>query len=182
MEKTIYLYFKKMERTTIDDFFSIFKDITLSWGENDWLQITSFQDDFSIEEVRELLVSELFIDLIAFDDFITEDFPISEVLDWMIQMNPGIYTMKDILPKIVYQRQTPLLNKLKQYYVLLCGQEVVFTVLKFIELNQNASHASKQLYMHRNTLNYRLDLFVSKTNIDIRSFLGAYAIYSLFQH
>ncbi|MCK4551507.1 MAG: helix-turn-helix domain-containing protein [Tenericutes bacterium] len=45
----------------------------------------------------------------------------------------------------------------------------------------NASKTAKTLYMHRNTLNYRLDNFINKTEIDVRKFKGAIAIYLLFK-
>jgi len=44
------------------------------------------------------------------------------------------------------------------------------TVLKFFECNLNVSGTAKQLYIHRNTLVYRLDKLEKLTNLDLRNF------------
>jgi len=44
------------------------------------------------------------------------------------------------------------------------------TVSKFFEYNLNLSEASRQLYIHRNTLVYRLDKLQKNTGLDLRNF------------
>jgi DNA-binding PucR family transcriptional regulator len=41
----------------------------------------------------------------------------------------------------------------------------------------NVSLAAKKLYLHRNTLQYRVDKFIEKTGIDIKHFGNAVSIY-----
>ena len=48
--------------------------------------------------------------------------------------------------------------------------ETAFTILKFFENNLNISEASRQLYVHRNTLVYRLDKIQKLTGLDLRRF------------
>lgn len=47
------------------------------------------------------------------------------------------------------------------------------TLFKFFKCNLNVSKASKELYIHRNTLLYRLDKIYSLTNRDPRIFSDA---------
>ncbi|KAA0547496.1 hypothetical protein FZW96_11620 [Bacillus sp. BGMRC 2118] len=47
----------------------------------------------------------------------------------------------------------------------------------FIEYGLNISSAAKALFMHRNSLQYRVDKFIEKSGIDIKSFQGALVVY-----
>ncbi|MGE5632650.1 MAG: PucR family transcriptional regulator [Caulobacteraceae bacterium] len=49
-------------------------------------------------------------------------------------------------------------------------QETVITIQKFFENNLNVSETSRQLYVHRNTLVYRLDKIQKITGLDLRNF------------
>ena len=50
------------------------------------------------------------------------------------------------------------------------GNEMLFTIQKFFENNLNVSETSRQLYVHRNTLVYRLDKIQRLTGLDLRIF------------
>ncbi|GAB3802981.1 PucR family transcriptional regulator [Virgibacillus kimchii] len=47
----------------------------------------------------------------------------------------------------------------------------------FIGCNLNITLTAKELYMHRNTLQYRLDKFQEKTGMDVREFHQAFTVY-----
>lgn len=49
-------------------------------------------------------------------------------------------------------------------------QEIIYTIQKFFENNLNVSETSRQLYVHRNTLVYRLDKIQKITGLDLREF------------
>lgn len=55
-------------------------------------------------------------------------------------------------------------------------QDLLKTVETFIACNLNVSVTAKELYMHRNSLQYRLDKFTEKTGIDIRQFHQAMTV------
>lgn len=52
-------------------------------------------------------------------------------------------------------------------------EETLTTINKFFENNLNVSETSRQLYIHRNTLVYRLDKLHKNTNLDLRVFEDA---------
>jgi len=49
-------------------------------------------------------------------------------------------------------------------------EETLTTILKFFENSLNVSETSRQLYIHRNTLVYRLDKLQKSTGLDLRIF------------
>ena len=48
--------------------------------------------------------------------------------------------------------------------------ETLTTINKFFENNLNVSETSRQLYVHRNTLVYRIEKLEKSTGLDIRVF------------
>lgn len=52
-------------------------------------------------------------------------------------------------------------------------EETLSTINKFFENSLNVSETSRQLYIHRNTLVYRLDKLQKSTNLDLRIFEDA---------
>ncbi|HLR52379.1 MAG TPA: helix-turn-helix domain-containing protein [Candidatus Avamphibacillus sp.] len=56
-------------------------------------------------------------------------------------------------------------------------KEFFKTLDMFLQCNLNISNTAKKLYMHRNTLQYRLDRFKERTGIDVRNFHQALTVY-----
>ena len=52
-------------------------------------------------------------------------------------------------------------------------EETLVTIDKFFENSLNVSETSRQLYIHRNTLVYRLDKLQKSTGLDLRVFEDA---------
>ncbi len=52
-------------------------------------------------------------------------------------------------------------------------EETLITINRFFENNLNVSETSRQLYIHRNTLVYRLDKLQKSTGLDLRTFEDA---------
>ena len=94
----------------------------------------------------------------------------------------GIHSFKDyILEKIIEDLPK---EKVVEYLDLLSkgGTAEIFfdpemneTVEEFLENNLNASETSRRLFLHRNTLSYRLDKTEKETGLDVRKFSDAIA-------
>lgn len=94
----------------------------------------------------------------------------------------GIHSFKDyILEKIIEDLPK---DKIVEYLDLLSSggtSEIFFdpemngTVEEFLENNLNASETSRKLFLHRNTLSYRLDKTEKETGLDVRKFSDAIA-------
>lgn len=81
---------------------------------------------------------------------------------------------------LIYNRFKPIFDEktrqemLKEFYY---DQEFLHMIKVFLEKNQNSSEASKALYLHRNTLNNRIEKFYKITGYDLRKFEDAALIY-----
>ena len=79
------------------------------------------------------------------------------------------------LGRIIYQLPTTLCEMFlsevfKKSPIEALDQETLFTIDKFFENNLNVSETSRKLFVHRNTLVYRLEKIKKLTGLDLREF------------
>lgn len=55
--------------------------------------------------------------------------------------------------------------------------EMLHSIATFLTENLNISETAKKLYIHRNSLQYRLDKFTEKTGLDLRRFEESFKVY-----
>ncbi|WP_110928981.1 PucR family transcriptional regulator [Bacillus massiliglaciei] len=96
--------------------------------------------------------------------------------------NRKVADLADALPYLLAEKPESL-NK-KWFVEQLLGEasadaELLKTVKTYIESNSNATLAAKKLYIHRNSLQYRVDKFIDKTGLDIRAFPHSLTAYFL---
>ena len=77
--------------------------------------------------------------------------------------------------RLIYQLPTKLcelfLNEVfKKGSLDVLDDETIITIQKFFQNNLNVSEASRKLFVHRNTLVYRLDKIYKLTGLDLRKF------------
>ena len=82
--------------------------------------------------------------------------------------------------RLIYQLPLPLCKMFIRevfgdYSPASIDEETLATIDKFFENNLNVSETSRQLFIHRNTLVYRLDKIQKNTNLDLRNFEDAIA-------
>ena len=82
------------------------------------------------------------------------------------------------IARLVYQLPTTLCDMfLKEVFkrgsIESLDQETLFTIQKFFENNLNVSETSRKLFVHRNTLVYRLEKIKKITGLDLREFEDA---------
>ncbi len=79
------------------------------------------------------------------------------------------------IARIIYQLPTTLCETFlrevfKKGSIESLDQETLFTIQKFFENNLNVSETSRKLFVHRNTLVYRLEKIKKLTGLDLREF------------
>lgn len=79
------------------------------------------------------------------------------------------------IARLIYQLPTKLCEMFlteifKKSSLDVLDEETIVTIQKFFENNLNVSEASRQLFVHRNTLVYRLDKIHKLTGLDLRKF------------
>ena len=80
--------------------------------------------------------------------------------------------------RLIYQLPTTLCEMFlrevfKKGSIESLDQETLFTIQKFFENNLNVSETSRKLFVHRNTLVYRLEKIKKLTGLDLREFDNA---------
>lgn len=85
------------------------------------------------------------------------------------------------IPKGYYSYPDFLLDLYKSGYVheVQLDQELELTANTFLKYDKSINKTSEVLYLHRNTLNYRLDRIKKITGLDLKSFKGAFVFYLL---
>lgn len=79
------------------------------------------------------------------------------------------------IARLIYQLPTTLCEQfLKEVFkkgsIDSLDQETLFTIQRFFENNLNVSETSRKLFVHRNTLVYRLEKIKKLTGLDLRQF------------
>ena len=84
---------------------------------------------------------------------------------------------KSTLLKLILREELPttvcemfLREVFKQGSIESLDQETLFTIQRFFENNLNVSETSRGLFVHRNTLVYRLEKIKKLTGLDLREF------------
>ena len=78
------------------------------------------------------------------------------------------------IARLIYQLPTTLCETFLQIFkkgsIVGLDHETLFTIQKFFENNLNVSETSRKLFVHRNTLVYRLEKIKKLTGLDLREF------------
>lgn len=79
------------------------------------------------------------------------------------------------IARLIYQLPTTLCETflseiLKHGTIDMLDEETLFTIQKFFENNLNVSEAARQMYIHRNTLLYRIEKVKRITGLDLKIF------------
>ena len=94
-----------------------------------------------------------------------------------IHVERGVLSNRDILKKLLHQYDTTtkkfILGKYHQQTYM------IDTIKTYLEHNQNMMTASKELFIHRNTLMMRLEKFKEVTGFDVKTFYDGFLIYHL---
>lgn len=90
-----------------------------------------------------------------------------------IHLSTGLH-LERLLFSIPEHERTRFLEEYASYHTdVFEDAETLATLETFFELDCNVSETAKRLYIHRNTLLYRLDKIKQETGLDVRSFSDA---------
>lgn len=141
----------------------------------------SFYETEDWESLHQQLTEELLIRTKAYSSPVDPRLDLSLADPVLKDMTFGFHAFPEVIAEAVLQGRTPFVQAARKYVADAVGDELLRTVLAFIADDLNQSKAAKNLYMHRNTLLYRIDQFAQLCGIDPRRFDGAFAIKLLFR-
>ena len=107
----------------------------------------------------------------------TNNLEIKMVKDLLINAPNDVYRLKNLMlsTKFIEKRE----DKLK---LILSSTGITPEIIKCLaEHNFNISESSNILYLHRNTLNYRIDKLLALTGFDLKLFKDQYLLYNLIE-
>lgn len=108
--------------------------------------------------------------------YINESF----VVDHISKLKNKVYDVIDLLIHISQNQEKKL--HIRRKLIELLGQEYINTILMIAKSNMNNSIAAKKLFLHRNSLNYRIDKIEQMTGIDIKTFRGLMALIGILDN
>ena len=152
-------------------------------------QSSLVEENISYEQIIDVLMSDLYVKL---------NFIVGPYLDHLTNINnhynhflenaavalsyseQSVISYIDAIPAL-FVNQTDASFREKVTSLILqefaADDELLHTIKTFMHCNLNVSLTAKKLYMHRNSLQYRLDKFIEKTGIDVRQFHQALTVY-----
>lgn len=187
MKRRVYVYQKNISEELVMLFNSFSENIKVI--EQTTNTITILDDDYynpepiDLASFQQLIQDDFGGEVVIFvEPYSKENFPMGKSIKEFIHELPfGVYFFDDIITYSVLKQNQELKKEIKNYILAQSSQDVIHTVREFIENNMNSSMSAKKLYMHRNTLNYRIDNFIESTHINVKTFKGANAIYMLYK-
>ncbi|RHW34359.1 PucR family transcriptional regulator [Oceanobacillus profundus] len=179
-------------RTAMYEFFS--NPIPILWeNEQEGILIeqqgVQLEDSLTYDQIVDTLMSDLYVKtkffigpyLEAFKDLSNQYLSFIQLakISASYSDNPVI-TYVDAIPfrlvnQIPFEQRNQISNLVLKEFKN--DEEMLQTIWTFIQCNLNISLTAKKLYMHRNSLQYRIDKFFEKTGIDVRQFNQALTVY-----
>jgi hypothetical protein len=188
MKRRVFIYQECISEEIIELFNSLGTSFFIESVDDDIITLID-SDYYNPEPVdlggfSELILEDFDSNITMFlEPYLEKEFLIGNDIKHFIKDIPhGVYQFEDIVTYSVVRNNEVLKGKILEYINNLVNSEVIHTVLEFIENNMNSSSTSKKLYMHRNTLNYRIDNFIETTKINVKTFKGANAVYLLYKY
>ena len=188
MKRRIYLYHPELPPEMVPLLESLSENIHLERKESNLMVLFDAdyynEEPLDMEEFLLLLMEDFEMNFTLYlEPYSEEDFLLSnDIIPFLSELPPKLYYLDDIITYAVLRHNEPLKEAIKAYVLSKANADVIHTVREFIENNMNSSVSAKKLYMHRNTLNYRIDNFIEATHINVKTFKGATAIYMLYKY
>lgn len=149
----------------------------------------TLDESITYKEIIDVLMSDLYINIRFFVGPYRSG--LEELKDLYDQVISGariaftyseqnVVTYLEAVPYILLDQLDPIIKSELNHLILQDFREdteFIHMIEVLLESNLNISVAAKNLYMHRNSLQYRIDKFHEKTGIDVRDFRQALTVY-----
>ncbi|MFS0655020.1 helix-turn-helix domain-containing protein [Bacillus sp. 179-C3.3 HS] len=100
---------------------------------------------------------------------------------WLIQqgkLRSSVTTFYHCLPSLIRYDPLVMIDAISDAFQnAVSDREMTHTLMTYMQCNLNATQTAKALYVHRNSLQYRIDKFIERTGLDVRHFPEASAAY-----
>ncbi|MFD1414202.1 PucR family transcriptional regulator [Oceanobacillus jeddahense] len=179
-------------KETLQAFFR--SDVSILWNtSNEGFIIeepNSFlEEDLTYHHIADTLMSELYVKIMLFiGPYLENDKELDDYIQQLTQMaelsfrktDTSVIDYTEVYPFFLIETLSPKQREQLSEWILKefsTDSEALETIRMFIQCNLNASETAKKLYIHRNSLQYRLDKFYESTGIDVKQFDKAFTVY-----
>ncbi|PSL36335.1 PucR-like helix-turn-helix protein [Planomicrobium soli] len=147
------------------------------------------EDNPSYEQMIDVLMSDLYVKITFFVGPFQKSFDsiqpyyrsvIRDAKKVFAYSDKTVITYIDAVPYLLIDQIDPAFRNELSRNVLqefIDDEDTLKMLETFVHSNLNISETAKELHLHRNSLQYRLDRFFEKTGIDIRQFHQAMPVY-----
>lgn len=166
----------------IDVFKSLLKTAKINVNNNYIAFYFNYDDDEDIIHTLNALEVELVRGIHAYISFDRQESKLDKeilIIEELMDLLPvGIYDLKEALIK------APRIdNKSKVLSFILEGSGISIDFIREFALNDlNVSRASKTMFIHRNTMIYKINKLKANSGFDLTNFRDAYILYSLIEN
>ena len=170
-----YYYFSsqfKLNRGAFDDIIrnSYTQYIEIEYL-NDFNGIILADENFFVrlKSIIDILSVDLNTNFIFLESYKLSNLAEKALLKLQKRCSSGLFSLSLVILQYYMSGDLELYEELKKEFSSL-KKELLDTAVAYINCNMNACLASKSLYIHRNTFNYRLNKFIEQTSLDIRNY------------
>lgn len=135
--------------------------------DQEYLKLSAqFYED--IDSIYSLLELELNLScvLLIYED---NDLEISDVLQFLRDKSSGIYHIEDYVWYCITHSHSNLTIKMIENTIHILGREELQTLVTYLHEGGNTSKTAKKLYIHRNTMDYRINKLNEAFKMDLRN-------------
>lgn len=179
-------------KQTLQAFF--YGDLSILWH-NEWEGMiiedrqNYLEETLSYEQIADTLMSELFIKTTFFiGPYLENDRDLEDYIQQLSyaaeisfrKMDTSVIHFTQVYPALLINILSVKQRRQLSDWILkefASDQEALETIQMFIQCSLNVSETAKKLYIHRNSLQYRLDKFYESTGIDVKQFDKALTVY-----
>lgn len=184
----------KFDHQTVVDVFDglLNKDVPIIWlNNNEGILIESVsltEEETNFRQLIDILIADASVQIKFFVGTFIESFhDLNEYYDRIVRTGKEVFQYTNEFVIDYFQSFPYLLlrhidegekNELVQSILqdFKDDDDMIHTLQMFLHHNLNVSETAKQLFMHRNSLQYRIDKFVNETGIHVQSFDQAFVV------
>lgn len=151
-------------------------------------QYATTDEPINYDQIIDIIMTDLYVNIKFFIGEVQTDFTdIQQYYTNVIKLsqfifknsNKNVINYIEAIPYLFIEQITPhmqdelITSILKEFEN---DEDMLHTIETFLSCNLNVSETAKKLYLHRNSLQYRIDKFIQKTGINIQNFNEAMTV------
>ena len=171
----LFYSYQKLNKTEFDEIirnlYSYYSDIEYE-NNNSGIIMADENFYFRLDIIQNVLLNDLNINLIFLETFDLNNISYLALNYLIDKRKSGLYSLDEVIFDSYINKIYILSDELIKIFNQ-CDKDLLNTAKYYLKANMNSVLASKYLYVHRNTFDYRLNKFKEITKLDIKNYKNA---------